>query len=518
MTTQRQYTLPNCNLIVEGMTTDANDPASPLSVVMNVECQLPGATDATLTGGREFLDHLVAAVSLYAQQLLSGVPQPIQAIAESPPMITMKPGEGFYHHLIVRDQAKDTPPTDAEATAPLDVRLSTVQFHDLMEAIDQLLADTLTLPDLQPQFQSISRRQVKPSEPAAKRAAPAAIGAAALAAAGLAFFFVPPPEFEPSQSSPDSDTPAETTDTGLTDPPGTSAEDAIPPETDDLPPTSEPGTDDTTSGDINPDEDAPETGLEDSEATPSAADAAAAVDRLSSAPAITDAATLTLLRDDLRRTLANAWDADSRPEEDLEYRVAVAEDGDILGYKYQDSAALEAVDNTPLPDLAFQPTDDTAPIPEAVAQFLIRFTPDGEVEVEPTGNSASSVREGAVDAPADSTTATPLADTAELSAIEEPIADRTTLEALVRTLRRDIADHLDPLSANQDLTYQVRLTADGEVVGYAPVDAESGLLAAETPLPALVSAANTEEDVADFRVVFTEDGVIQVSPWEGWPQ
>jgi hypothetical protein len=84
MTTQRQYTLPNCNLIVEGMTTDANDPASPLSVVMNVECQLPGATDATLTGGREFLDHLVAAVSLYAQQLLSGVPQPIQAALSLP--------------------------------------------------------------------------------------------------------------------------------------------------------------------------------------------------------------------------------------------------------------------------------------------------------------------------------------------------------------------------------------------------------------------------------------------------
>lgn len=54
MTVQRQYTLPHCNLVLEGLSANANDPLSPLSVLMNAECHLPGATEATLTGGREF--------------------------------------------------------------------------------------------------------------------------------------------------------------------------------------------------------------------------------------------------------------------------------------------------------------------------------------------------------------------------------------------------------------------------------------------------------------------------------
>ncbi|MGB3199794.1 MAG: DUF4335 domain-containing protein, partial [Nodosilinea sp.] len=97
MTVQRQYTLPHCNLSLEGLSADANDPLSPLAVLMNAECQLPGASDATLAGGREFLDSLVAAVSRYGQQLLSGVASP--PLGTAPPIVEVKPGEGAYHHL-----------------------------------------------------------------------------------------------------------------------------------------------------------------------------------------------------------------------------------------------------------------------------------------------------------------------------------------------------------------------------------------------------------------------------------
>jgi hypothetical protein len=498
MTIQRQYTLPNCNLILEGLTTDANDPASPMSVLMNVECHLPGATDATLTGGREFLDSLVLAVSQYAQQLLSGVPRPILAATNTPPIVDLKPGEGTYHHLIVRDQSQVEATTDTEATAPLDVKLSTVQFYDLMEAVDQLLADGLTLPDLKPQFQSVSRRQVKPTEPPAKRAVPAVIGAATLAAAGLAFFFIPPPEFEPSQPSTETDAPAETTNTGLTDTPAT-------------PPEGTTTEDDLTTTNPLADQSSTDAGTEtDSATSETTADPAATVDRLASAPAITDPDTLGLLQSDLRRTLQDAWAADPRPEDDLAYRVTVAEDGDILGYKYQNDLALDEVNTTPLPDLLFVPPSDAAAIQESVAQFLVTFTPEGDISVEPLGGEASTE--------AGSTTTGSRSAPAELSPLDEPIADRTTLEALVRSLRGDIADELQPLSANQDLTYRVRVATDGEVIGYAPVDAESGLLAEETPLPDLVSNASTDEAQADFRVVFTESGVLEVSPWDGWPQ
>jgi hypothetical protein len=213
MTVQRQYTLPNCHLVLEGLTADANDPLSALNVLMDVECRLTGATDVTLTGGREFLDHLVAAVSRYAQQLLSGVMHPPAPPGAAPALVDIKPGQGPYHHLIVRQQGLGERPQDTDAQAPLDVKLSTVQFYDLMEAIDQLLADHQTLPDLQPKFQAISRRLVKPTEPVAKRAAAATIGAAALAAAGVGLFFVPPPVFEPSRPGlEDSATPADPAD------------------------------------------------------------------------------------------------------------------------------------------------------------------------------------------------------------------------------------------------------------------------------------------------------------------
>lgn len=211
MTVKRQYTLPYCNLILEGLSANANDPLSPLTVLMNAECQLPGATDASLTGGREFLDSLVTAVSRYGQQVLSGVSRPLATPGTPPPMVDLKPGESSHqHHLVVRQQPLGASTVDTEALPPLDIPLTTVQFYDLMEAVDQLLADTQTLPDLTAQIQSVSRRLVKPAEPVAKRAAPAALGAAALAAAGLALFFVPPPEFEPTRPDQESDTPAET--------------------------------------------------------------------------------------------------------------------------------------------------------------------------------------------------------------------------------------------------------------------------------------------------------------------
>ncbi|PSR18308.1 hypothetical protein C8255_08155, partial [filamentous cyanobacterium CCP3] len=176
MTVQRQYTLPHCNLVLEGLSADVNDPLSPLAVLMNAECHLPGATDATLAGGREFLDSLVAAVSRYGQQLLSGVPYPDRGT--TPPIVEIKPGESDYHHLLVHQQPLGEPLSDINAQPPLDVKLTTVQFYDLMEAVDQLLADTQTLPDLTAQFQAVSRRLVQPTEPMAQRAAPAALGAA----------------------------------------------------------------------------------------------------------------------------------------------------------------------------------------------------------------------------------------------------------------------------------------------------------------------------------------------------
>ncbi len=467
MTVQRQYTLPHCNLILEGLSADANDPLSPLAVLMNAECHLPGATDATLAGGREFLDSLVAAVSRYGQQMLSGVPYPSQ-MGAAPPLVEVKPGEGpYHHHLIVQQQPLGEPVSDVNALPPLDVRLTTVQFYDLMEVVDQLLADSQTLPDLKAQFQAVSRRLVRPTEPITKRAAPAVLGAATLAAAGLALFFVPPPEFEPTRPESESSTPAETS--------------------------AAPEAASAAAGGDGDDEAAAELAVDSD-----------GLERLENAPTITDAATLALLQSDVTQRLQEAWADAPRPSGDLPYRIAVSEDGDILGYQYENDLALEEVDTTPLPQLTFVPVAGAEPVRERVAQFTATFTPAGEVVVEPTG--------------AEPTTGPASADAAELPTLEEKVTDGDRIRELNSTLYDTILAELEPLSANEALRFRVRLTEAGEVVGYEPLNAAAGLLATETPLPGLVTAANSTADQADFQVVFTEGGVLQVNPWDGWPQ
>jgi hypothetical protein len=341
-----------------------------------------------------------------------------------------------------------------------------VQFYDLMEAVDQLLADTQTLPDLQAQFQAVSRRLVKPAEPIAKRAAPAALGAAALAAAGLALFFVPPPEFEPSRPDREADSPAETS--------------------------------------TNPNA----TGSNPTVATPDSADSpqaeSANLDQLANAPAITDAATLALLQRDLTRRLQSAWAEEPRPSDDLAYRVVVSEDGDILGYKYDNDRSLAEVDRTPLPELAFDPVANASPVGEPVAQFLATFTPTGQVVVEPWGETEVS----------------PGAEANQLPTLEDKITDGDRIRRLNRTLYDNLLAELQPLSASEALTYRVRLSEAGDMVGYEPVNAAAGLLVQETPLPVLVSEdlSPSDSEQADFMVVFTENGILQVSPWDGWPQ
>ncbi|MBD1917782.1 MULTISPECIES: DUF4335 domain-containing protein [Cyanophyceae] len=467
MTVQRQYTLPHCNLVLEGLSADANDPLSPLAVLMNAECHLPGATDTTLTGGREFLDSLVAAVSRYGQQLLSGVPYP-RATGAAPPMVEIKPGDlPYHHHLIVQQRPLGEPINDVNALPPLDIQLTTVQFYDLMEAVDQLLADTQTLPDMKAQFQAVSRRLVRPTEPMTKRAAPAALGAAALAAAGLALFFVPLPEFEPTRPESEASAPA--------------AASAVP-------------------------GDPPRADGETGAAVASDGDG---LDRLEGAPAITDAATIALLQSDVTQRLQEAWADAPRPSGDLAYRMAVSEDGDILGYQYENDLALEEVDNTPLPQLTFVPVAGAEPVRERVAQFVATFTPDGEVRLESTETPTE----------ADASEAdTSEADAAELPTLEDKVTDGDRIRELNSDLYDSILAELEPLSANEDLRFRVRLTEAGEVVGYEPVNAAAGLLANETPLPNLVTAADSTANQADFQVVFTERGVLEVNPWDGWPQ
>ncbi|MDJ0660082.1 MAG: DUF4335 domain-containing protein [Crocosphaera sp.] len=202
---KRQYSLPNCTLILEGLSssmspTDSNDPSSVLSIVTNAECKFIGITE-TLHGGSSFLENLVKTVSEYAQGYLSGIPHPVHSQAEED-KIHLDTVSGNHVHRLTWYPSTQT-------DNPVELTLTTVQLFDLVEAIDQFFADSRTLPDFTLQLKPLSRRYRPPDEPLAQRAVPATLGIASLVVVAFALFFIPTPEVkepEPDLSAPTTET------------------------------------------------------------------------------------------------------------------------------------------------------------------------------------------------------------------------------------------------------------------------------------------------------------------------
>ena len=198
MSTKRQYSLPNCNLILEGLedesaeNVDILDGRSPMSILINAECYLI-KSNQKLSGGSIFLKNLSHAVSNYAQEFLSGLPQSNNNTTEHPHISLAKVDE-HLHRLIVEPE-----PETGETRTEID--LTTVELFDLVDAIDRFYADRTTLPDMTLELQSVSRRYRKPEQPLTERLTPVAIGFTSLAIAAGAFLVIPPPQTRPPESN-----------------------------------------------------------------------------------------------------------------------------------------------------------------------------------------------------------------------------------------------------------------------------------------------------------------------------
>ncbi|MDJ0581295.1 DUF4335 domain-containing protein [Crocosphaera sp.] len=214
MNIQRQYNLPNCTLVLQGLTnntpTDNSDPRPVLSILVNTECRFLGISQK-LQGGSSLLENLVKTVSEYAQGYLSGIPHPVQSLSEED-KINLESVPGQHLHRLTWYPSSQT-------DNPVEINLTTVQLFDLVEAIDQFVADGVTLPNLTLQLKPLSRRYRPPDEPLAQRAVPATLGIASLVVAAFALFFIPSPEVkepEPdlsvptTETTPSEETPSET--------------------------------------------------------------------------------------------------------------------------------------------------------------------------------------------------------------------------------------------------------------------------------------------------------------------
>ncbi|RMH76124.1 MAG: DUF4335 domain-containing protein [Cyanobacteria bacterium J007] len=472
MSIQREYILPNCKLILEGLSDEkssgsgSSTSANTLSILVNADCYVAGK-EQPLSGGMEFFQALVMAVSSYAQEFLSGVrayrrlgdPHGDEDESESA-LVQFKPLDTNLHRLLVRSP-------DRPGSPPLTIDLNSVQLFDLVEAVDQFLADRETLPQLALQLRSVSKSEAKTQIPVTQRALPAAIGVSSLAIAAMAFFFVPVPDIE----RPVEDPKPQPTSEQLQD------------------------SQDTTPAGSDPPEDRPSPPSPDELSRTSAP----------ATPIITDPETLATLEDQLYDQIDEAWQTRPEFDRDLIYRVGVGADGAIVGYEAQNDLAREYSDGTPLSQLVYKPVEGGS-APEPVALFEVIFQPDGRLQVDPWQNQQ---REEAID----------LGDAPE-------ITDRAVIDDLVYTLQGQL---IDALPASRDfvrpLTYRVGVIEDGTIVDYEAVDRLSEENLDKTPLQelhqpsaAVVRSNNTVTPaaIAQFRVVFRPTGVPEVSPWDGF--
>jgi hypothetical protein len=203
MSIKRQYSSPNCNLIVEGLEDNDAENAdilsgqAPMSTITNAECYLL-QSNQKLSGGNVFLTNLAHAANNYAQGFLSGlfpVEKSSNSNAEYPLISIHKIPEQHLHRL-----ALEPAPDSGEAKTEIDI--TTIELFDLVEAIDQLYADRSVLPNMTLEIKPVSKRYRKPEQPLTARLTPVAIGLSSLAIAAVALFMLPVPQLTPTKSVP----------------------------------------------------------------------------------------------------------------------------------------------------------------------------------------------------------------------------------------------------------------------------------------------------------------------------
>lgn len=480
MDIRRQYSLPNCTLVLDGYSDTTGsvtggvaglDTRPLMSILVNAECHFTGNLKP-LSGGRDFFESLVTAVSGYAQELLSGVPHP-ETHTSSLGGVYVQRVEGNLHRLMVQPasyQGQDNGTLSAINPEGVFLDLTTVQLFDLVEAIDQFLADTRTLPDLLLHLTPVSKRDAVSSEPIAKRATPAAVGVTTLALAAIAFSLVPLPKVQP----PKEQVPGPQS-SATTEPSPSSSSSATPAATPSNTPTGQP--------------------------TPNAAATAPPTSDLQalikSAPEITDPTQLGFLQRRLYTKINQAWVDRRREGESLVYLLGVGQDGAIVGYKPINQAAGDRAKSTPLPELAYTPTSGKGSNQEPIAQFKVVFTNRGILQVSPWNGLSSKPGLG------------------------PEIREQDQLKNLSQQLSEQLKKNwTGTASSKRNLVYRVAVNKDGAIADYEPKNQPAFDYEKETPLPNLLKSGNLgeavgKEPLAQFQVVFKPSGALEVGPLPG---
>ncbi|MEH2443423.1 DUF4335 domain-containing protein [Nostoc sp.] len=476
MNIQRKYSLPNCTLLLEGLSdvtraAHFQEMRPELSILVNAECYLSGYNQP-LTGGREFFESLVRAVSGYAQEFLSSVPNP-QAHNQESELVEFRKVDGNRHRLIIHSEGA---PEGFESHSnnskrpPIEIDLNTVQLFDLVEAVDQFFADSQTLPELSLELQPVTRRYGGASQALIRQAVPAAVGVSSLAVAAIAFNLIPPPQIHPPQPQPEKQ--SSPTTNNIT-PPASEAATPIAVAT----PTP------TSTANTKP-------AVQDLEAL------------LNTVPEITDPSQLRALNRQVYNQIHPAWTNRSGLKEELIYRLGVAADGAIVGYKAVNKEANLGVSQTPLPNVLYNPASRPPISKEPIAQFRVVFTTRGVLEVSPWRGYARTPE-----------------------VVGAKITDSNIVKSLNQKLYNTVRQTWSGTHTfTRDLKYRVAVNKDGVIADYEPLNQVAFDYFRETPLPKMfndvygsnVAPPNDKEPLAHFQVIFKPNSTLEVTPWKGY--
>jgi hypothetical protein len=208
------------------------------------------------------------------------------------------------------------------------------------------------------------------------------------------------------------------------------------------------------------------------------------------------------LRQYLTEQIDRESDAKLTAESDLAYRVNVGQDGSVIGYKPENQAAKDYQGETPLTALRYVPTEGGTATAESQAEFRVVFKNNGALEVSPWKGYS-----GKPSAPPE-------------------ITDDAEVNRLAGETRSLIYENwkTEPIF-ERELEFRVGVTEDGKIVEYEPINQPAYDYGGETPLSqlredggALVQAEGEiqQKPLAQFKVVFTPKGVVEISPWKGW--
>jgi len=176
---QRSYSLPSCTLLIEGIGTSGDV----LSILTSFGCRF-NHQPQPIVGGLDLLNALVKVVGAYAQALKSNT-----ALTIPEDRVRLEPlGKNLHLLSVLLNEA------DASNPQKLEIKLNTIQLFDLMESLDRLCCDPLTLPEVRLVTQISDYRS---QSGLTDRALPAISGAICLAIAATVLYFIPTPKPQP---------------------------------------------------------------------------------------------------------------------------------------------------------------------------------------------------------------------------------------------------------------------------------------------------------------------------------